>query len=482
MTETIPKLFISYSWSSPDHEEWVLSLATELRESGIDVILDKWDLKEGHDAHIFMEKMVSDPDIEKVAIICDHLYANKSDARSGGVGTETQIITPEIYSRQDQNKFVAILSERDKDGNPYLPVYYKSRIYIDLSSADLYATNFEQLLRWIYGKPLHVKPDLGRTPAFLADGTKPSLQTTALFRRALNAVRDNRSNCIGIVTEYFESYVESLESFRIEKDAQEFDDKVIQNIDEFLPYRNEAIELFIAIARFHPTEESWKSLHRFFESLIPYLERPDTVNTWQRWDYDNFKFIIHELFLYAIVALIRFDRFSGVAELVRQHYYVEKNAIEGQIPMIPFTKFQNYLESFERRTKRLRLRRLSLHADLLEQRSKNSGFPFHQVMQVDLLLFIRDCIDCLRTGRRQGWWPMTLLYATNQHGPFEIFARSQSSKFFNELMQIFDIDSKDDLFPVDSSLREGKLRTPNWQFEGINPFELMGYDKIATLP
>ena len=61
MPEENPKLFISYSWTSPDHEQWVLNLATELRESGIDVILDKWDLKEGHDANAFMERMVTGP-------------------------------------------------------------------------------------------------------------------------------------------------------------------------------------------------------------------------------------------------------------------------------------------------------------------------------------------------------------------------------------------------------------------------------------
>ena len=60
-----PKLFISYSWSNASHEQWVLDLATELRESGIDVILDKWDLKEGHDSVAFMEKMVTDPDISR---------------------------------------------------------------------------------------------------------------------------------------------------------------------------------------------------------------------------------------------------------------------------------------------------------------------------------------------------------------------------------------------------------------------------------
>ena len=71
---TAPKLFISYSWSNAEHEQWVIDLASELRESGVDVILDKWDLKEGHDAVAFMEKMVTDPEIKKVAIICDEKY------------------------------------------------------------------------------------------------------------------------------------------------------------------------------------------------------------------------------------------------------------------------------------------------------------------------------------------------------------------------------------------------------------------------
>ena len=42
-----PKLFISYSWSSPDHEEWVDKLAQELVSVGVDVTLDKWELVEG---------------------------------------------------------------------------------------------------------------------------------------------------------------------------------------------------------------------------------------------------------------------------------------------------------------------------------------------------------------------------------------------------------------------------------------------------
>ena len=60
MAEDLPKLFVSYSWTSPEHEGWVLDLASELRDSGIDVILDKWDLKEGNDAGIAWFRLVED--------------------------------------------------------------------------------------------------------------------------------------------------------------------------------------------------------------------------------------------------------------------------------------------------------------------------------------------------------------------------------------------------------------------------------------
>lgn len=54
-------------WISSAHEEWVLLLATKLRENDVDVISDRWDLREGNDAYAFMEKMVNDPEIRAVS-------------------------------------------------------------------------------------------------------------------------------------------------------------------------------------------------------------------------------------------------------------------------------------------------------------------------------------------------------------------------------------------------------------------------------
>jgi hypothetical protein len=52
-----PKAFISCSRSSTEHQKWVLSLATQLHENNVDVISDKWDLREGNDAIAFMEQI-----------------------------------------------------------------------------------------------------------------------------------------------------------------------------------------------------------------------------------------------------------------------------------------------------------------------------------------------------------------------------------------------------------------------------------------
>lgn len=48
--ESHPRLFISYSHDNEAHKEWVLTLATHLRQHmGVDVILDEWDLRIGGD-------------------------------------------------------------------------------------------------------------------------------------------------------------------------------------------------------------------------------------------------------------------------------------------------------------------------------------------------------------------------------------------------------------------------------------------------
>lgn len=479
---TNPKLFISYCWSSEEHEEWVLRLGTELRENGVDVILDKWDLKDGNDANAFMEKMVSDEDIKKVILVIDELYSAKANKRTGGVGTETQIISAEVYESVEQSKFVAVIAKRDNKGNANLPVFYKSRIYIDLSDEDLYGKNFEQLLRWVYDKPFNVKPELGNKPTFLDEETSVSLGTSVAFRRLLEAIRNSRPHVSGALLEYFNVFSENLNKFRLEPSngVEDFDQKVVDSIEQFVPGRNELIEVFSAIAQYDHTSSSSPIIHKFFESLIPYLDKPEGVNRYFKWDWDNLKFIIQECFIISIAVFLKHERYDIIEILLRQQYYVEKDENHGKSKMRSFGVFRNYLESLIHRNKRLKLQRLSVYADLIKDRCTDSGLSFNQIMQADFLLYIAEAMQGLKEKRRQEWWPETLVFKSFHGGAFEMFLRAESIDYFNRVAPTLGVKSKADFEPLIEAFKNKTVYIPTWEFDSIDPLELMNYEKLCS--
>jgi hypothetical protein len=203
-----PKVFISYSWTSPGHQDQVRQWSERLLSDGVEVVIDIFDLKEGHDKYHFMERMVTDPAITHVLVISDKGYAEKADAKKAGVGTESQIISGEVYGKVDQSKFIPIACEFSGDSEPFLPVFMRSRIWIDFSSPEAVNQNWEKLVRLLHGKPAHQKPQVGRPPAYITAPTNasasPAVGKFATFRqafisnsRALNVYRqDFLSACI----------------------------------------------------------------------------------------------------------------------------------------------------------------------------------------------------------------------------------------------------------------------------------------------
>lgn len=473
-----PRLFISYSWSNPQHEQWVVELANELVYSGIDVVLDKWDLREGHDAISFMEKMVTDPSITKVALVCDEVYATKADGRAGGVGTETQIISAEVYAKQDQGKFVAVIAEKDSDGKPFLPTYYKSRIYIDLSEGERYAENFERLVRWVFDKPLFKKPELGKPPSFITDSTAPVLGTAPLAKRVVDALRGDKAYARGAVDEYLNTFAEQLERFRLIGCEGEFDDCVAKSIEDFLPARNDFLQVLTTLAQYADTESYSSRLHRFYESLIPYLDRPPHINQWNELDFDNFKFIVHELFLYGIAIFLKGEHFGITDYLLGQPYYVPGNSYSKNAT-IPFTTLQQHVRSLDIRNQRLKKNCASLRADMLDQRSHTSGLAFRYLMQADFVCFLRG--DMMGIDHWHRWWPDTLVYAKRQHGPFEIFARASSKSYLPSVLKVVGASDVSALRAnLESYAKDSSF--PRWSVHTFSPTTLTGIEQFGIRP
>ena len=164
-----PKVFISYSWTSEAYKDRVLKLAERLVNDGVDVILDRWDLRPGQDMYAFMEQSIRDA--EKVLILCEEGYAKKADNRTGGVGIETQIITTDVYGKYKQEKFIPIVMEIPKA----VPSYLNSRYALYFTKDE--EKEYRTLCQTIYGLSEKRRPSLGKKPTWLED--KPSVRKEA---------------------------------------------------------------------------------------------------------------------------------------------------------------------------------------------------------------------------------------------------------------------------------------------------------------
>lgn len=155
-----PKVFVSYSYDSDEHREWVYQLACRLVERGVEVVLDQWDIQLGSNILTFMEKGLMNSD--RVLVVCTDNYNKKSNEGLGGVGYEKNILTAELFSVQDTNKFIPCI--RGVAASFKTPVCLGGRAYIDFTDSAKFDANLKQLLHELFGVPLRPKPPLGKSP------------------------------------------------------------------------------------------------------------------------------------------------------------------------------------------------------------------------------------------------------------------------------------------------------------------------------
>jgi hypothetical protein len=185
---TPPAVFISYSHDSQEHKQWVLDLATRLRSSGVDAILDQWELGPGSDLPQFMEQNLSRA--TRVLMICTERYVEKANAGVGGVGYEKMIVTADLLKTIGSNRVIPIVRQ---NGTVHLPTFLGTKLYIDLSTQDLFESGMDQLLRELLSAPLFVKPPLGSDPFKVVKGTaQPSaLSPVKQLMQAISKVYDD---------------------------------------------------------------------------------------------------------------------------------------------------------------------------------------------------------------------------------------------------------------------------------------------------
>ena len=415
----------------------MINLASRLREDGVDVILDKWDLKQGHDANQFMESMVTDPSVSKVMMICDRLYVEKANSRAGGVGIESQIISPELYGKGAQDKYAALMTDEDENGSAHVPIFYKGRIFVDFRSADKFEEKYEELLRWLVDKPQHVKPKLGTVPDSIIQAIPVATATQSRARRSEDAIRQGSTSAAGLIREYGDALYEELKSFAPkEADGEPFDETVIIAVASMRPYLRQFTELVATVVRFSDDLRNWERVLGVLEQLGTLMFRDPELSSWHSHQFDPYKILAHDAFLATIALALEEERFELVEAAIKKAYLIkDRNGAAGPATS-NFTAFNQYIESLEYRKQRLKLNRISLEADLMKQAHPNGSTPsFAALMQADFILYT----GVLKNQESSSWYPFSVLYATNRFSPFPIFARSESATYFKRLAPMLGI-------------------------------------------
>jgi hypothetical protein len=345
-------------------------------------------------------------------------------------------------------------------------------MYIDFSDPTREVERFEQLLRWIFDKPLFLKPELGTIPAFLIqEETQYKTSTDLSYRRCKDAMAGGRVYAFASFKEYLDEFSESIEKFSLPEDFDPASEQFIKNLDDFLPFRDQFFDIVQRVSR-HTSEERYAiALHKFFDALIGYLDPSRGRSTYRQIDSGNFLFFAHELVINTVAILIYEDRFDTLRVLLERPYIDKVRAQNRGSGAVWLSEFSEFNHALDLRNSKLNLRRASLQADLLRKRSERGICSFEGLMQADFFLYVAG------SARGWNWWPYSLVFA-RWHPTFEIFERAQSRAEFSRLLDVLGFKSSDDFFRIFDGFAKNPKSVPSIGMERFDPCRLAGIENL----
>ena len=472
-----PKVFISYAWGNEEYQHKVLSFASQLVSDGVDVVFDKWNLTEGNDTFAFMEKCVNDSTITNVLMLLDPIYAKKANEHSGGVGTETQIISAEVYKEVTQDRFIPIIMERNDKGEICKPTYLVGRLHFDLSVPDSYDTTYQRLVKTLFGEVIYAKPELGKKPNWVSNPIIIPTKSIVAYS-SLKTIQPERVR------------KDSFKAFLLELGKELIDyTKVNSSINNSGDYINlydateEIKNRFLQLIQFSPyIFEGHKDIASFFEKTKNALENDN------KYSREVVDIRIHEMFIYSISYFLKCDNYSAIGYLLGKTYFGKTyNTDYGAISFDMFYSgaYQNNLDQAIR--ERDKKRYYNGAAQHWIETISNDFCTKKQFVFADLICF-NYCIYGQTYLGSRNWFPITYVYDNEFDGQLRKWcSRMVSKEFVMDVLPLFGYDSIEGIinkFKEVESMSPSTYREYRYS-EAFSSASILGNyitsDKIATM-
>ncbi len=217
MEGTNPKVFISYSHDSKEHQDRVLELSNKLRNEGIDCTLDQYEDSPPEGWPKWMDRNVKNSDF--VLVVCTETYYNRvmaTDEKGNGIKWESTLIYQQLYNAGSNNiKFIPVIFPDGKFENIPEPLQGSTFYYVD--DKDSYEKLYWRLRGHKTKKPelgkLRELPEKERKTFFISEFIKQSDWENANWKNGVAYQWDENSEKPPVLILFFETMEKGKELF-----------------------------------------------------------------------------------------------------------------------------------------------------------------------------------------------------------------------------------------------------------------------------
>jgi hypothetical protein len=246
------------------------------------------------------------------------------------------------------------------------------------------------------------------------------------------------SFCARVIPELAKRVAELTPKLRRE-DQDQWDDELVEAIQQTLPLVTDFARVADAAA-VHDSREAALGLLRGFSSLFAqYNLQPGFSGAFFDVQFDLPKFVGHELMVILFSAFIGEGRWGIVADLCRETVMIPNAGRRSPSETsVTYIYASEYLKLLEHRNERLKLRRLSLHADILSERHESGELgelsPWRQFQEADVFLYLRSALAANKLDLWDAWRPWSAILLEGCPGYLlEAVQREKAEKLIHAL-------------------------------------------------
>ena len=174
-----PRCFISYAWGEWERERWVVQLATDLRNSGIGVVLDRWDNAEPGSSISRFISLIGACDFIAVVGTPEYKEKYENEAPSGYVvAAEFDLISSRLMGSELSKKSVIPLLLAGDVTSSFPPLLH-GRVFVDFRGKDQYFAQLIDLIIKMFGLPFSDPAVAGLRESMLAETRKAGTSTVS---------------------------------------------------------------------------------------------------------------------------------------------------------------------------------------------------------------------------------------------------------------------------------------------------------------